>query len=283
MAFSVLMSIFAKEQADFFDAALESVWTSQSLKPSQIVIVKDGPLPDSLEKVIAKWETIIDEGVLTIIGLKTNRGLGFALNTGLAQCKYDIVLRMDTDDLCGPDRFTVQLNYLKNNPGVDIVGTWCKVIDSNGNISGVKEYPVTNAQLRKLIWACPLVHPSVGFRKHRIEAIGSYDASLRRRQDYDLWFRAVAHNLVLANIPEHLLYYRVDEKYYKKNNFKANLDQAKIGLKGLRLVKAKKSAYVAIYLPVLRSLLPTFIERRVHKVLTIFDPRKGSKDRKSAT
>jgi len=274
MGFSVLMSIFAKEQPDFFDIALESVWTSQLLKPSQIVIVKDGPLPDALENVIARWKEIIDDNVLTVIGLETNRGLGFALNTGLAQCDYDIVFRMDTDDRCAPDRFVEQFSFFNNNPNIDIIGTWCKVIDSNGNVTGVKEYPTTNMQLRELIWACPLVHPSVGFRKHKIEAIGSYDALLRRRQDYDLWFRAVANNLGLANIPKYLLYYRIDEKYYKKNNFKANLDQAKIGVKGLRLVKAKKSAYLAVYLPVLRSLLPTFIAKQFHKLLNYFDPRK---------
>lgn len=274
MGFSVLMSIFAKEKPDFFDAALESVWITQLLKPSQIVIVKDGPLPDPLENVITRWKEIIDDDVLTVIGLKTNQGLGFALNAGLAQCDYDIVFRMDTDDRCAPDRFAEQFSFFNNNPNVDIIGTWCKVIDNNGDITGVKEYPTTNEQLRKLIWACPLVHPSVGFRKHKIEAIGSYDALLRRRQDYDLWFRAVANNLELANIPKHLLYYRIDENYYKKNNFKANLDQAKIGVKGLRLVNAKKGAYLAIYLPVLRSLLPTFIAKQFHKLLNYFDPRK---------
>ena len=48
MSISVLMSVYKSEKADYLARALRSVWTDQTLKPDEIVLVEDGPLIGSL-------------------------------------------------------------------------------------------------------------------------------------------------------------------------------------------------------------------------------------------
>ncbi len=53
--FSVLLSVYKNEQAEFLSSALSSIWHDQSLKPDQIVLVKDGVLTPELEAVLSSW------------------------------------------------------------------------------------------------------------------------------------------------------------------------------------------------------------------------------------
>ena len=48
MTISVLMSVYRSEQPEYLDEALASVWTAQTLKPQQIILVEDGTLTDGL-------------------------------------------------------------------------------------------------------------------------------------------------------------------------------------------------------------------------------------------
>ncbi len=52
MDFSVLMSVYYKENPKYLQISLESIWDNQTLKPSQIVLVKDGELGNKLENII---------------------------------------------------------------------------------------------------------------------------------------------------------------------------------------------------------------------------------------
>ncbi len=54
--FSVLMSIYIKEKAIYFDRAMKSIWDEQTIKPSEIVLVEDGKLTGELYSSIAQWK-----------------------------------------------------------------------------------------------------------------------------------------------------------------------------------------------------------------------------------
>ena len=94
--FSVLLSVYWKENPDWLRLSLKSIWEDQSLKPAEIVLVKDGPLTDRLEAVISQFK---QSAPLKIVPLSQNQGLGRALNEGLKFCSFDLVARMDTDDI----------------------------------------------------------------------------------------------------------------------------------------------------------------------------------------
>ena len=51
MEYSVLMSVYAKENADFLSTAVESM-LRQSCPPTQFVLVCDGPLTPALDAAI---------------------------------------------------------------------------------------------------------------------------------------------------------------------------------------------------------------------------------------
>lgn len=102
MEYSVLMSVYKKEKAEFLKEAIESI-QKQSKKTDDFVLVCDGELNESLDKVILdKKEEMGD--VLNVIRLKENVGLGKALNVGLEYCKNEYIARMDSDDISVPDR-----------------------------------------------------------------------------------------------------------------------------------------------------------------------------------
>ena len=90
--------------------------------------MKDGPLDENLEAVLGIWKIKL-EGIMTIVPITINQGLAKALNEGLKYCQYNLVARMDSDDISLPDRFLKQINYFKINKNIDILGGWGKIID----------------------------------------------------------------------------------------------------------------------------------------------------------
>ena len=117
LKYSVLMSVYYKENPKYFRLSLMSI-LEQTVKPDEIIIVKDGPLNSELEKVLndfAEYE------IIKIIELETNKGLGEALNIGIKNCTNEIIARMDTDDIAKKDRCEKQLNVFKANKNLDIL------------------------------------------------------------------------------------------------------------------------------------------------------------------
>ena len=138
MEFSVIMSVYSMDSPVHLNIALESIWDNQTLKPNQIILVEDGPLTKSLYEIIAHWKGKLNS-LLHIISLKKNSGLGNALNSGLKDCKYDYVARMDADDISEDDRFQLQHDFLINNPNIDVVGGFMYEF---GYRNGLVKYPI---------------------------------------------------------------------------------------------------------------------------------------------
>ena len=56
MKFSVLLSVYIKENPEYLNESLESITTNQTMMPNEIIIVKDGQLNDDLDKVLMHYE-----------------------------------------------------------------------------------------------------------------------------------------------------------------------------------------------------------------------------------
>ena len=76
------MSVYKLDNPQYLDRSLQSVWIDQTLKPDQIVLIKDGPLGEKLENTIDKWKQILTDK-LCIISNSENIGLTKSLNIGL--------------------------------------------------------------------------------------------------------------------------------------------------------------------------------------------------------
>ena len=110
---SVLISIHFRIPRKNIIDCLNSL-INQSLRPSEIIIVKDGVLNFSLEKICDS----MDFDNFKIITLDINNGLANALNEGLKHCSFDLVARMDSDDICHPNRLEKQAYFMEINPEV---------------------------------------------------------------------------------------------------------------------------------------------------------------------
>ena len=106
-AYSVLMSVYSKENPAWLKLAIESI-QDQTLPTSDFVLVCDGPLTPELDGVIAEKHCQMGE-ILMVVRLEKNMGLGNALNEGIRHCRNDLVARMDSDDIAYPDRCEKQV------------------------------------------------------------------------------------------------------------------------------------------------------------------------------
>ncbi|MCX2697846.1 glycosyltransferase [Ochrobactrum chromiisoli] len=271
MNFSVLMSVYHCEKPDYLERSLESIWTEQQLKPSEIVLVLDGPITDQLQTVISRWKAHIGEA-LRIIPLRENIGLGGALRAGLNACSCDLVARMDADDIALNTRFQRQIDFLVRNPHIDILGSCAYLINDREEQIGKRSVPVSDAEIRRLVWTCPIIHPSVIYRRKRILEAGSYDAYIAPRQeDYDLWIRAARNGLTFHNLSEPLILYRVSRE--DKNNWRVGWNRLKIGWSAVTEFDRRAISYLGIIYPLVRSLTPRYLRCYLVKASKFWDPR----------
>lgn len=208
MKFSVLLSVYIKENPDNLDLALESIF-NQTLLPNELVLVKDGILTKDLDKVILNYKNQYSQ-IIKIISLEKNVGLGNALNEGLRHISNEIVTRMDTDDICYNDRFEKQIEFLKNYPEISIVGGVIQEFNKvPGDLNQFRKLPLSHKELYKFAkYRNPLSHPSVMFRKSHVLAAGSY-MDMPFFEDYYLWIRMILSGFQIANINDPILHFRI--------------------------------------------------------------------------
>lgn len=214
MNFSVLLSIYSKEIPYYLTKSLESVF-SQTISPTEVVLIKDGPLNDELDNIIDFY--VAQYSNLKVISLEKNQGLGKALNEGLKHCSYDIVARMDTDDIAKPDRFEKQLAVFEKYPDIDVVGAWIDEFEDNiSNVKSVRKLPEFHDSIRQFAKRRnPMNHPVVMFRKSAVLAAGGYQ-HLPLFEDYYLWVRMLMNGAKFYNIQESLLFFRFSPEMFKR-------------------------------------------------------------------
>lgn len=136
--FSVLLSVYYKESPLYLSQALYSI-IKQSIPPTEIILVEDGKLPKTLEKIISQFQG--SNSTIKIVQLPDNQGLGKALNEGIKHCSYELIARMDTDDIAKPDRFEKQIKIFEKYPDVDICSAWIEEFENDtNNILSIKNY-----------------------------------------------------------------------------------------------------------------------------------------------
>ena len=213
--FSVLISVYKKEKPEYLKTALQSI-INQTLKPAEIVIVKDGLLTQELDDCIKEYEKQYPE-LIKIIAFKENRGLGLALRDGVIACKYDYIARMDSDDIAKPERFAKQFQYLKQHPETALLGTWITEFSKDeNNPDTLTELPCTHQGILKYAKKRnPFRHMTMLLKKEAVIKSGNYRDFLWF-EDYDLWVRMLQKGYTAANIPEYLVNVRADEEMFAR-------------------------------------------------------------------
>ena len=225
--YSVLISVYYREEAEYLVQSLNSI-VNQTLAPNEIVLVEDGPLSQQLYGVIDKYGKQYEK-IIKRIQLKKNFGLGRALNEGLKHCSNELVARMDTDDICFPDRFEKQVGFMTEHPEIDVCSSWIEEFEGDIiNVKSLKQVPATHEEIAKyLIHRNPLNHPAVMFRKSAVESVGGYQ-HFPLFEDWYLWARMFVNGARFANIPEPLLHFRTSPQMFKRRGgIKYTMDSAR--------------------------------------------------------
>lgn len=209
---SVLMSIYRGDDPGFLDQALESI-VKQSHPADEIVLVQDGPLLKEQAEIVKKHQN----KSFKIVALKENRGLALALRAGLEQCGQPYVARMDSDDISHLDRFKIQLEFLQENPEVDVVGSSIQEFNVEVNdLMAIRELPESHIELASYAKRrSPLNHASVMYKKSAVLAAGNYQNFLWN-EDYHLWSRMLRNGSKFANLKAPLLYVRGGSDMYRR-------------------------------------------------------------------
>ena len=207
------MCVYGKDNPDWFRTAVDSV-LNQTVKPDEVVLVVDGPVPELLDAVIRSYEC---DPVFRVIRLEKNMGHGEARRTGLQACSFDLVALMDADDICAPDRFAKQLKVFAENPQVTIVGSdITEFVDEPTNLVGARTVCPTDAEIKAdMKKRCPMNQVTVIFRKSAADAVGGY-IDWFCEEDYYLWLRLMLGGGVFANISEPLVNVRVGKEMYQR-------------------------------------------------------------------
>lgn len=208
MALSVLMSVYSKDCPAHLDQALKSL-SVQTVMPSELILVEDGPVSDELTDVIERYRS---ELAIKSVKMAENRGLGVALNEGLKHCKNELIARMDSDDISLPMRFEKQIAFMESNPEVAVSSAWIEERDhAMETVMGIRMVPASHGDVfRYGRRRNPINHVASIFRKNAVMRVGGYP-NIRKAQDYALWSLMLVEGFRFANIPETLLYVRAGD------------------------------------------------------------------------
>lgn len=260
--FSIITSIYKNDNPEYVKVALDSMLANQSIKPSEIVLVQDGPVSGSLSRLLSEYGDQYAD-IMHVIRLERNGGLGNALKLGVENAKYDLCARMDSDDICIPYRFEKQLAYLETHPECDIVGgQMTEFIGEPDNIVGRREVPLDNDDIYRYMKSrCALNHVTVMFRKEAVLKAGNYQDWFWN-EDYYLWVRMMMNRCIFANIPDVLVNVRSGEDQYARRGGKKYFD-SEIGIKKLMLEKGMitRREYLINYVErfIIQLLLPNSV------------------------
>lgn len=206
-AFSLLLPVYSADDPAFVRLAFESSVQLQTLRPAEVVIVRDGPVPTALEQAL---DRLCDESPVTVklVVLAENQGLTAALNAGLDACGYPIVARMDADDISVPERFARQWAVIER--GFDLVGTGMVEFETDPDDTGAVRVPPTGTERIRdhARTHNPFNHPTMMYRVAALDRVGRYQP-FGKMEDYWLGVRLIADGARVENIPEPLVKYRV--------------------------------------------------------------------------
>jgi glycosyltransferase involved in cell wall biosynthesis len=216
--FSVAICVYCKDNAKYFDDALQSL-IEQSLLPNEIILVVDGPIEKNLQDIIKKFKTDCEnyDTEFNVIYLEQNKGHGEARRISIENAKYNLIALMDADDLSRYDRFEKQIDIFTNNDELSVVGGQIMEIshESKKNI-GMRVVPIENQKIKEYLKKrCPFNQMTVMFKKCDVLEAGNY-VDFYHNEDYYLWVRMYLKDFKFYNLGDILVDVRVNEKFYDR-------------------------------------------------------------------
>lgn len=164
---------------------------------------------------------------LSIIHNEKNLKLITTLNKLISHAHGEYIARMDSDDICLPDRITKQLEYLYANPDMSFCGCNTWHINEEDLIVGKSSLPLLFEDNKfYLQYSSTFYHPSM-MLKAEVLKNNLYDINFIHAEDYELWCRLIFEKgLKGGNLPDRLLKYRLNSFGVSQQNVKLQLESS---------------------------------------------------------
>lgn len=272
MKFSVLMSVYKNDNANYLKRAIQSVTIEQTKKPAQLVLVKDGHLPPETNIVIQNLQDLLsDNGIeFTVISKEKNMGLAAALNTGLKYCKYEYVARMDSDDISLPKRFEIEFGYLNKHPEISVLGGSIVEFENDENTPlQARLVPQQHDKIVEMLKTRNAMnHPTIVFKKSDILKLGGYSEDFGKLEDYKLWVDAVLAGLKLHNIADVCVNMRVGIGFIERRSERREIydwDRLQSYLFNVKMIDKKKVLMNRFYIRAF-IYMPIWLKRIAYRI-----------------
>ncbi len=226
--FSVAMSVYKNDKSDEFIEAVHSIYNNQTVKPSEIILIEDGPISEKLDEAV---NSICNEiPVVKLIVFPENRGHAAARQGGLSNSTNELVAIMDSDDIAEPCRFERQLEYMEKHPDVTVVGSIInEFIGNANNVVASRIVPEKDEEIKEYLRSrCPMNLQTVMYRKSKVMEVGGF-IDWFCEEDYYLWVRLCLAGHKFYNIQTPLVQVRVGkEMYQRRGGMKYFLSEARL-------------------------------------------------------
>ena len=217
----------------YIQDSLNSV-LSQTYKDVEIIVLDDGS-KDSSPEIL---KNLANSNNFKLI-LKKNEGLCATLNRALALAKGEYIVLLASDDLMPINRIKEQVEFLIENPDVDVVAGAINLIDEKGVSKGIKEpSALGKISFERVLRRNVVFAPTAMIRKEVYERIGTYREDYAF-EDYYLWLKLLKNNGVIFNTDKIWASYRMDAANFEKKFvwYLKGYKQILSGYSELRIVK----------------------------------------------
>lgn len=256
---SIVMGVY--NCADTLGESIESI-IKQTYTNWELIMCNDASTDNTLE--VANYYKNIDSRI-RIIENKVNKGLAYSLNKCIEVAEGEYIARHDGDDICLPQRFERQVNFMVNND-FDLIGSAVEYFDSNGvwGSHKLKERPEKIDVFYKSMFS----HPTILIKKDVINKVGNYTVSdiTLRAEDYDLFSKLYAKGYRGYNIQDVLLQVRRDKDAYKRRKFKYRIDESQCKFIAWNRLDINLKYFPVVILPIIKGLIPSGLFKVYHKI-----------------
>lgn len=249
---SVIMGIYNSEKT--LSEAIDSI-LNQTYDNWQLIMCDDGST-DATFSLAESYRQRYPDRIL-LLKNDINRKLAFTLNRCLSYADGYYIARMDADDYCSSERFEKQVEFLDNNPDVDLCGTAAWLVPIRGEIKRML-VPPTEPDRYSLHYTVPFIHPSIMARRDVYDALGGYTDTPRtvRCEDCDFWYRFFAAGFKGYNLNEPLFYHREDKAAIMRRTAKGRWNSFRTDIFGYRLLGYPWYWYSRTVIPLLKIFVP---------------------------
>ena len=209
----------------YLEDAIKSV-LAQTFQEWELILVDDGSSDGSLD-IAKKYEQL--DSRIRVISDGLNKKLPTRLNEIIKEAKFNLIARMDADDLMDIERLEKQYAFLSANPEYDLVTTGMYSIDQSNEVSGKRLPENRIMQANEILGGLTnLLHASMLAKKEWCLR-NPYREDNALAEDYELWLSAAIKNDLKYNVlQEPLYYYREVENVKKEKMIKGYNTQIEV-------------------------------------------------------